>query len=122
MPTGDECRNAGERENLAGRDWRGCHRHAGRASMATPHGMLGRVVRVDGAGYRSSGGKRWGELARPPQLHHLLQAGEKPRQGGQNQDVHGRHDPGPGSVVGSLVADLRLNGGNALGQERGAFF
>ena len=80
---------------------------------------MGSCALGGGAGGPGCGGRAWRQLARLPQIEHGAEVGENLRQGGQDEGVQGRDQPGLGGLVGSLRAHVRGDAGDLLGQGMG---
>ncbi len=60
-----------------------------------------------------------GKQAGAPEFDHLLQTVEQAGQGGEDEHVQGRHNPGLGGVIVGLGTDGGGKVGDVLGQRRG---
>jgi len=85
-------------------------------------GVLGRG---NGCGWRAVGRfarQKLGKLARLPKGGHVRQAAEQARQGGEDEGVQLRHQPGLGGTAGGLRARAGSDAGEGLGQGMGRNF
>ncbi|MCC6719205.1 MAG: hypothetical protein IT555_15080 [Acetobacteraceae bacterium] len=85
----------------------------GRARVGLPgFGRMGSARRQVGVGARARG--EGGELAAAPEFDRVRQPVQQPGQGGQDEEVQRRHQPGAGARAG-----VRAHGGGHAGGLRG---